>query len=173
MGGEYWRQRMEPLKSGERAIPLGAPFVLGKIEHLGSRHGIEVRHPLYDRRIVEFADAIPDEQRRNGIWQRYVMRQGMSELLPAVVHQRLDKATFDWSFSTAIADEEFGRILESPRIAAVGWIDARRVRTEWEAFRAGRGRYSSQFFTTGAIELWYREMFENQKSDSDGSQACA
>jgi asparagine synthase (glutamine-hydrolysing) len=173
MGGEYWRQRMEPLKSGERAIPLGAPFVLGKIEHLGSRHGIEVRHPLYDRRIVEFANAIPDEQRRNGIWQRYVMRQGMSELLPAVVHQRLDKATFDWSFSTAIADEEFGRILESPRIAAVGWIDARRVRTEWEAFRAGRGRYSSQFFTTGAIELWYREMFENQKSDSDGSQACA
>jgi asparagine synthase (glutamine-hydrolysing) len=173
LSGEYWRKRSEPLKPGERALPLGVPFALGKIEQLGSRYGIEVRHPLYDRRMVEFANAIPDEQRRNGIWQRYVMRQAMTDLLPAAVHQRVDKATFDWSFSTAIADEEFGRILTSPRIAAAGWIDAPKVRAEWNAFRAGNGRYMSQLFTTGAVELWYREIFENEKSDSNGSKACA
>jgi hypothetical protein len=123
--------------------------------------------------MVEFANAIPDEQRRNGIWQRYVMRQAMTDLLPAAINRRVDKATFDWSFSTAIADEEFGRILTSPRIAAAGWIDAQKVRAEWNAFRAGNGRYVSQLFTTGAVELWYREIFENEKSDSNGSKACA
>jgi len=173
LSGEYWRKRSEPEKPNERALPLGPSYGLGKTEQLGSRYGIEVRHPLYDRRIVEFANAIPDEQRRRGIWQRYVMRNAMSELLPASVHQRVDKAAFDWSFSSVIRDEEFGRVLASPRIAAAGWIDARKVRGEWDAFRAGHGRYLTQFFTTGAVELWYRQMFENSKSDSNGSKACA
>jgi asparagine synthase (glutamine-hydrolysing) len=173
LSGEYWHKRSEPQKPGESALPLGAPFALGRIEQLGSRYGIEVRHPLYDRRMVEFANAIPDEQRRNGIWQRYVMRQAMSDLLPAAVHQRLDKATFDWSFSAAVRDEDFGRILTSPRIAAAGWIDAPKVRAEWNAFRAGNRRHMSQLFTTGAVELWYRERFENEKSMREGVQACA
>jgi asparagine synthase (glutamine-hydrolysing) len=173
LSGEYWRKRSQPQKPGESALPLGAPFALGKIEQLGSRYGIEVRHPLYDRRIVEFANAIPDEQRRNGIWQRYVMRQAMTDLLPAAVQRRVDKATFDWSFSAAIRDEDFGRILTSPRIAAAGWIDAQKVRAEWNAFRAGNRRYTSQLFTTGAVELWYRETFENGKPMREGSQACA
>ena len=130
-------------------LPLGLSFALGKLEQLGSRYGIEVRHPLDDRRMVEFANAIPDEQRRNGIWQRYVMRQAMSDLLPAAIHQRMDKATFDWSFSAAIQPDEFGRILSSPRIAAAGWIDAGKLRSEWEAFGAGHRRYMVRLFTTG------------------------
>ena len=173
LSGEHWRQRSEPLKPHERVLPLGAAFALGKIEQLGARYGIEVRHPLYDRRMVEFANAIPDEQRRKGTWQRHVMRQGMTGLLPAAVHQRVDKASFDWSFSDAIADEEFGRVLESPRIAAAGWIDGRKVRTEWEAFRAGNSEYRTQFFTTAAIELWYREMLESAKSRNEGAKVCA
>ena len=123
--------------------------------------------------MVEFANAIPDDQRRNGIWQRYVMRQAMSDLLPAAVRQRMDKATFDWSFSAAVRDEEFGRILSTPRIASAGWIDAGKVRAEWEVFRAGNDKYMSQLFATGAVELWFREIFENQKSQRAGVQACA
>ena len=101
------------------------------------------------------------------------MRQAMSDLLPAAVRRRLDKATFDWSFSTAVRDQDFGRILTSPRIAAAGWIDAQKVRAEWNAFRGGNHRYMSQLFTTGAVELWYRETFENEKSMREGVQACA
>ncbi len=173
LSGEHWRKRIEPPKPGERALPLGMSFGLGKIEQLGSRYGIEVRHPLDDRRMVEFAHAIPDDQRRNGIWQRYVMRQAMSDLLPAAVRQRMDKATFDWSFSAAVGDEEFGRILSTPRIASAGWINAGKVRAEWETFRAGNDKYMSQLFATGAVELWFREIFENQKSQRAGVQACA
>jgi asparagine synthase (glutamine-hydrolysing) len=173
LSGEYWRKRSEPLMPGEGSLPLGTSFGLGKTEQRGSRYGIELRHPLYDRRLVEFANAIPDEQRRNGIWQRYVVRQAMSDLLPAAVHQRVDKATFDWSFSAAMRNEEFGRILTAPQIATAGWINARKVRAEWEAFGAGNGRNMSQLFTTGAVELWYRGIFENEKSQREGAQACA
>jgi asparagine synthase (glutamine-hydrolysing) len=173
LSGEYWRKRSEPLKPHERALHLGSSYGLGKMEKLGARHGIEVRHPLYDRRMVEFANAIPDEQRRNGTWQRHVMRQGMTGLLPTAVHQRVDKASFNWSFSAAINDEEFGRVLESPRIAAAGWIDGRKVQTEWEAFRAGNSKYRIEFFTTAAIELWYREVLESAKSRNERAEVCA
>jgi asparagine synthase (glutamine-hydrolysing) len=172
--GAYWRERCEPETSEARdALPLGSSFALGKIEQLGSRYGIEVRHPLDDRRLVEFASAIPDEQRRNGIWQRYVMRQAMSDLLPAAVHRRLDKATFDWSFSAAILDEEFGRVLASPGIATAGWINDRKLGAELEAFRAGHGLHRPQVFATGAVELWHREMFANERSQSDRAMVCA
>jgi asparagine synthase (glutamine-hydrolysing) len=173
LSGTYWRQRMEPEKPGERALPLGPSFGLGKVEQFGSRYGIEVRHPLYDRRLVEFANAIPDEQRRRGTWQRYVMRQAMSDLLPAAIHQRLDKATFDWSYSAAIRDEEFGRVLKSPRIAAMGWINARKLSSEWEAFCAGQSKQMFRLFTTGALELWYREGCEPERQLNESERVCA
>jgi hypothetical protein len=123
--------------------------------------------------MVEFANAIPDDQRRNGTWQRHVMRQGMTGLLPTEVHQRVDKASFNWSFSAAIADKEFGRVLESPRIAAAGWIDGRKVQTEWEAFHAGNSSYRTEFFTTAAVELWFREVLESAKSRNERAEVCA
>lgn len=171
--GDYWRKRSDPEEPGGRALPLGSSFGLGVLEQLGSRYGIEVRHPLDDRRIVEFANAIPDDQRRRGIWQRYVMRNAMSDLLPEAVRRRVDKATFDWSFSAAVRDEEFGRVLKSSQVAASGWINAGKLRREWEAFRTGRGRYLTEFFTTGAIELWYREIFGNVGAQDLAARVCA
>lgn len=64
----------------------------------GRPHGIEYRYPLLDRRITEFALAIPSDQFRRGKWTRWIFRNAMRDILPAEIcwnqskaeHQRID-----------------------------------------------------------------------------------
>jgi asparagine synthase (glutamine-hydrolysing) len=172
LSGMHWRGRSDE-KPGERAAPMGLSYTMDILDRLGARHGIEVRHPLNDRRLVEFASAIPDEQRRRGTWQRYVMLQAMSELLPATIQRRTDKANFDWSFSAAIRDKEFGRVLEAPRMAAAGWIDAGKLRSEWETYRGEHGWPMLRLFAAGLVEMWCREMFGSERAMDAGERVCA
>ena len=48
----------------------------------GARHGIEYRHPLLDRRLLEFALGLPSEQFLRGGWSRWLMRHAGQSLLP-------------------------------------------------------------------------------------------
>src|SRR5438552_1726703 len=45
-----------------------------------SRFGLEKRHPLSDRRIVEFALALPEEQRWRGEQPKFILRNAMRGL---------------------------------------------------------------------------------------------
>ena len=56
------------------------------------RCGIELRHPLLDRRLVEFAIGLPAESFRRGRENRRVMRTAFCSVLPPEVWRNLDKA---------------------------------------------------------------------------------
>ena len=43
----------------------------------GARHGLEYRHPLLDRRVLELALSLPPEQFRRGPTTRYLMRHAL------------------------------------------------------------------------------------------------
>lgn len=48
-------------------------------------HGIEYRYPMLDRRIMEFALAIPGNQFQRGKWNRWIFRNSMRDILPPEV----------------------------------------------------------------------------------------
>ena len=58
----------------------------------GARHGIEYRFPLLDRRVLEFALALPPEQYRRGGWNRWLMRRSIAPVLPPEVCWNPDKS---------------------------------------------------------------------------------
>lgn len=64
-------------------------------DSLGSPFGIECRHPFFDKRLVEFFLSIPIEQKRDGLWTKILLREGMKNRLPQVIHTRWEKAEFD------------------------------------------------------------------------------
>ncbi|HVN56522.1 MAG TPA: asparagine synthase-related protein [Anaerolineaceae bacterium] len=55
---------------------------------------LEERHPFFDRRLVEFLVAIPEDQRRKGAWEKAVLRRAMRGRLPERVFFRRSKAQF-------------------------------------------------------------------------------
>ena len=66
----------------------GAGHILPKVEHLGGRMGVRARSPLFDRRVVELACAIPAPLKRRGSIEKYLLKEAVRDLLPAAVVDR-------------------------------------------------------------------------------------
>lgn len=53
---------------------------------------IEMRHPFYDKRLIEFCYAIPTEMKLKLGFNRYIMRIAMDRILPEEIQWRITKA---------------------------------------------------------------------------------
>jgi asparagine synthase (glutamine-hydrolysing) len=71
-------------------------------ERYGSNFGIELRHPFHDRRLVEFAIALPAEQRYRDGMSKVILRQAMRGRIPESIRLRRDKADFSAVFPKAL-----------------------------------------------------------------------
>ena len=138
-------------------------------ERSGFSIGLEQRHPFYDRRIVEFALALPEEQRWRQNQAKFVLRQAMRRLLPDTVRQRRDKA--DWSHVTAEALHAQGgeRFFDSLAVASLGWVDGKRVcamyRQMAEDYLRGDEHYTRHLWPLWMIfgtELWFKTVFPDR-----------
>ena len=56
--------------------------ILSKIDRMSMAHSLEVRSPLLDYRIVEFACRLPIRFKINGSCQKYILREAYRSLLP-------------------------------------------------------------------------------------------
>lgn len=70
------------------------PFALEVLDRSTAASGIEVRHPFWDKRLVEFCLALPAKQKLRGGLGRLVLRQAMVNILPEEVRWRPDKINF-------------------------------------------------------------------------------
>ncbi|MBI3726208.1 hypothetical protein HY251_19945 [bacterium] len=130
--------------------------------------GLEARHPFLDRRVVELALALPEEQRQRGVLTKFVLRQAMDGLLPERVHGRRGKTLFTPVFQAPVLSPACEELLLAPRIGERGWIDpaaARILREEVvRSIRTGHdpsdGERLWQLWMLVGVELWYRAAFE-------------
>jgi asparagine synthase (glutamine-hydrolysing) len=101
-------------------------------ERAASRFGLEERHPLSDQRIVEFALAIPEDQRWRGEQPKFILRQAMRGLLPESVRQRLTKAEFSPVLQQTFDSLGGSHFFDSLQLSARGWIDGTQVRRVYD-----------------------------------------
>lgn len=135
------------------------------MERSAAQFGFEVRHPLHDLRIIEFALATPDEQLRKGELEKFVLRGAMRGLVPETILARCDKA--DFTHVVIRAFENFGgeKVFDSLAVAAAGWVNAAQVRSAYRdmisLYRNGDVNYCrhtwSLFGLFGA-EMWFRSV---------------
>ncbi len=68
--------------------------ILMKVDRMSMAHSLEVRPPLLDHRIVEFAAGLPERMKIRGMTQKYLLRRLMRDKLPPSVLRR-SKVGFD------------------------------------------------------------------------------
>jgi asparagine synthase (glutamine-hydrolysing) len=126
----------------------------------------EGRHPFLDRRIVEFAMAIPDDQRYRRDVSKFVLREAMRGILPERVRVRSDKAEFSAICVLAINSLGGERLFDRLKVVENGWVDKAIIRkicrSMTEALSRGDPSYVSDIFdlwTVLAIELWFNVVF--------------
>jgi asparagine synthase (glutamine-hydrolysing) len=74
---------------------------LERYDRVASAYSIELRHPLLDRRLIEFCLALPWEQKRSKGWSKVVLRRAMAGILPETVCWRNFGQHIGWSFAQA------------------------------------------------------------------------
>lgn len=143
-------------------------------ERAASRFGIESRHPFNDRRLMEFAIALPHEQRKRGAYMKFVLRLAMRNLLPETVRQRLTKAEFSHTFAQAFDLLGGERLFQN--LAIDSWVNSAHVR---ELHRQMARQYSQNdpgykaltwpLWMIVGIESWVTMVFNPSTSTTESS----
>jgi asparagine synthase (glutamine-hydrolysing) len=125
-----------------------------ELQHLSQQEaGVELRHPLSDRRIVEFALALPEHQRRRGSVRKFVLREAMRGVLPDSIRLGTAKADFSHLFAETLLLPEARARIEDLDAAGRGWIDVRKIQDSYQEMRR---RYQSRDWAYAALvwPLW-------------------
>ena len=112
----------------------------------GAQHGIEYRYPLLDRRLMEFAYALPPGQFLRGKLNRWIFRYAMDPILPPAVCWNTNK--FEQSRVDALGRlliSAFGSIADelaarSAPPSRARYIDMPRLMQDLARARAGETR---------------------------------
>jgi asparagine synthase (glutamine-hydrolysing) len=118
-----------------------------------SRSGLDLRHPLSDRRVVEFALAIPERQRRRGAVRKHVLREAMRDLLPDSIRLRKSKSDFSHLFAETLLLPEARARMEALRPAERGWVDAEKIGEDYREMRRLHGA-GDPAYAARAWPLW-------------------
>jgi asparagine synthase (glutamine-hydrolysing) len=127
-----------------------------------ARFGLEQRHPLYNRRLLEFAFALPDDQRFRGKFTKFIMREAMKDAIPASVRDRADKGNLGSLSAEMLRMLGGGRLFESLAAGSLGWVDEAQVAAMCQdGLPANDGGAMWFLWKLLNIELWLRAMFPN------------
>ena len=138
------------------------PRAFAALSGFALREGVELRSPLYDRRIVEFACARPREERSRGRETKRLLRQAMQGILPDdVLAPRTHRTGITSAYSDRRMRTEFPLFLEEalrePLLAELGIVDPAELRRGWIRFlETGANSLKIPLFLTLQVELWLR-----------------
>lgn len=146
------------------AVALSVRPAIYWYDNLGSRFGLEVRHPFLDRRLVEFVLSIPPEQLFQGEERKLILRRAMAGIFPEVIRRRGDKTEFSSFVSLSLREKEskqIGRLLKTSLLGKMGMVDAAKLHSEYEDYRRRRPvKPSVTLFPPIVLELWLRKYLE-------------
>lgn len=138
--------------------------LLAKVDRATMAHGLEARSPLLDHKLVEFAAALPVEQKVRRGETKYVLRAAMRGTLPDRILQREKKG-----FAVPIARwfrEDCRELLRenllSARAMARGYFRPERIRRLIEEHEQMKANHGARLYALLMLELWHREYIDGR-----------
>ena len=134
------------------------PRILRSVDRASMSYGREIRVPLLDHRLVEFAFNAPASHKIKDGAQRDFMRAAIESHLPTT-HSNVPKIAVvdpqrEWlqgHLSDWVQD-----IIGSRSFIERGVFNPKAVQAEFERFKTGKARTSFQVWQWVNMELWYR-----------------
>jgi asparagine synthase (glutamine-hydrolysing) len=127
--------------------------------------GLEERHPFLDRRVVEFALGLPDDQRRRGTITRYVVRHALRDLLPPSIAKRSSAGIGSARVVRGVEGMGGAALFDNLTLARDGCLRQseisamyRRLRRRFDAGDLAYNEDAYPLWIIGGTELWYRDV---------------
>jgi asparagine synthase (glutamine-hydrolysing) len=111
------------------------PMLLDRKDRLSMAHGLEVRVPFCDHRLVEYVWNVPWEIKNLGGREKGLLRAAVSDLLPADIVNRpksMYPGAADTTYARAV-DAELDRLLGTPEAPLFDLVDRASLRDAFAA----------------------------------------
>ncbi|MCU0949496.1 MAG: asparagine synthase (glutamine-hydrolyzing) [Burkholderiaceae bacterium] len=133
------------------------PLYLRTEDRNSMAHGVEVRLPFMDYRLITLSFRVGSEWKLRGKYGKHLLREAMKDRIPEPVRSRVDKFGFpnsaDHWFRTDLY-EPFRDLLFSRSVREAGLWDVEAVGRDLERHRRGECALGSRLFDVAQISLW-------------------
>ena len=162
-------------RNGHRAGPLGRMLyvdtktwlpddLLVKADKMTMANSIELRVPLLDHKILEFAASLPQNFKVHGLTTKYIAKEALKGCVPREILDR-KKAGFPVPYERWLRHDLkdwVHSLLLDPRTTARGYFQKNAV-AKMLADDSTSGGFSKEIFDLAVLELWHREFLEKGK----------
>jgi asparagine synthase (glutamine-hydrolysing) len=135
--------------------------LLVKADKMTMANSVELRVPLLDHGILEFAASLPPDFKVNGKETKRVLKAAFAKVLPEeVLHRK--KAGFPVPYGTWLGGELADGVRDLLLCESAldrGYFQKREVQSLLQANRKN-GDFSKEVFSLLAVELWHREFLQ-------------
>jgi asparagine synthase (glutamine-hydrolysing) len=144
-----------------------ANIAIDMLERLTSHFEIEGRYPYFDRNIMVFLFAVPQQQRwKNGL-PKQIVRKSLEGILPEPVRRRTDKPKFT---STLIFEYRYRQsaqieeLIRSSRLVNRGVIHSNELASLFDAYKKGSCDHFTIFLWNFLwLEIFLRSIEEDEQ----------
>ena len=149
----------------ETLLPLLSPVtarVAASTSNFALDYGVEVRVPLLDRRVIDFAARRPREERASAGSVKHLLRAAaVGALPPAVLAPRATRTgTLGHYFARELRADRYGIVTDAfhdPVLADLGIVDKKQLSDAWIQYRtSGDATVGARLFLTLQVELWLK-----------------
>jgi len=131
--------------------------LLVKADKMTMATSLELRVPLLDHKVLEFAASLPTEYKVRGKETKRVLKAAFSKHIPAEILTR-KKAGFPVPYSKWLSGPLFASVrdeLLSAQAINRGYFSSKSVTLMLDSFRK-RGEFSKEVFCMLVLELWHK-----------------
>jgi asparagine synthase (glutamine-hydrolysing) len=135
--------------------------LLIKADKMTMASSVELRVPLLDHRVLEFAAAVPPEMKLKGFRTKHILKRALSDRVPAEILDRR-KTGFPVPFQKWFGGELKGFVhdlLTDRRTRQRGYFDERAMAILLSRSQSGED-LSAEMFSLVTLELWHREFID-------------
>ncbi len=147
-------------------------YQLTYMDRMSMANSLEVRSPLCDYKLVEYAAKLPNQYRLKGTRTKHILKEVAKKYLPEQIVER-KKVGFDSPIGQWFKGElkEFISAFLSPeQVNRTGLLDGGAVQKLIAEHMSGARDYSLQLWSIIALEVWYRMYIEDRVMDGNNYQ---
>jgi len=139
--------------------------MLVKVDRMSMANGLEIRCPLLDHRLIEFAATVASELKYRGRTSKYLLKRHLEGRVPySVIHR--PKQGFEIPLARWLRTDlrELGEdVLFSARALGRGHLEPARLRHLWDRHQRGIRDHSAQIWAVLMFEMWARTFLDRQE----------
>ncbi|HWR98120.1 MAG TPA: asparagine synthase (glutamine-hydrolyzing) [Candidatus Methanoperedens sp.] len=141
--------------------------LLAITDRMSMAHGLEVRPPLMDYRLVEYAASIPADLKLRGRRLKYILKKVAAHYLPPELIER-KKQGFGFPIARWMRTELAGtlrNLFERSRFVELGFFEHGALRALLDEHLSGRVDHNFRLWILLNLEVWHRLCIEGQSPE--------